>query len=170
MVVKLTLSERPPNRRLSSQGPLFSRLRESKSAQMTHGNRRIAPRVPDVKEAIRRNLERILNARCSASSLPADQQPMNVLAHYGLPDFSDLSWNARRIDAELITWIERVIEQFERRLTNVRVELDRSPADKTARTLRISADLVARTGPIPVAFQTRIGGELRPLHLSAGPR
>src|SRR4051812_35074923 len=79
--------------------------------------------VADLKRALRRDLENLLNTCCRASGWPAELRELeNSLVNYGLPDYSGTHLGSPEDSERLIAIIEEAIHRFEPRLTSVRVE------------------------------------------------
>lgn len=112
-------------------------------------------RLADLKRAVRRDVEDLLNTR--RRPLPPGFAEVNssVLA-YGLPDFSGTGPATGKEREAFARQIEGILRAFDRRLTNVRVELRRT--DDTSRTLRfhITALLAADPAPEPVEFDSTL--------------
>ena len=104
-----------------------------------------------LKASVRRELERLLNTRCSIPLQQLAEEERSVI-NYGIPDFSSLSpHNAD--DHELIASIVgQTIAAFEPRLRQVRVEVGPVSAAESALWLNISAELVVGMYAEPVSF------------------
>ena len=112
----------------------------------------------ELKQSVRRDLENLLNTRWRATSWPAHLQELEVsLLSYGLPDVTaaDLASSSKR--EEFRRTLQRVIRDFEPRLSKVSVKLlDRGePVDRTLR-FRIEAMLRVEPSPEPVAFDSAV--------------
>lgn len=108
-----------------------------------------------LKQAVKRDLEWLLNTRANATDVPEGLPEVNrSLATFGLPDFS--SWNVRggRDQEDLRRTIEDVVARFEPRLEGVQVTLETmSEVDRTVR-FRIDARLRVEPAPEPVTFDS----------------
>src|SRR5262245_32896636 len=83
-----------------------------------------------LKEALRRDLEWLLNTRQVAGGLPPDLEELNrSLAAYGIPDFTNL--NIANLDDQkrIRTEIEEAVRIFEPRLDSVSVSFQPSSAN-----------------------------------------
>ena len=104
-----------------------------------------------LKASVRRELQRLLNTRCSIPLHRLGEEERSVV-NYGIPDFSSLSpHNAD--DHELIASIVgQTIAAFEPRLRQVRVEVGPVSAAESALWLNISAELAVGMFAEPVSF------------------
>jgi type VI secretion system protein ImpF len=112
----------------------------------------------DLKQAVRRDLEDLLNTRLLPRSLPPHLQEVGrSLVTYGLPDFTGVPLGSARDREEFCSRIRGVLLQFEPRLKNVQVTpvSTSEPLDRTFR-FRIEALLKVEPAPEPVAFDSRI--------------
>ncbi len=112
-------------------------------------------RLADLKRAVRRDVEDLLNTRRRPLPPGLVETPTSVLA-YGLPDFSGGGPATGKEREAFARQIEGVLRTFDRRLTNVKVEL--RAGDDGARTLRfhITALLAADPAPEPVEFDSTL--------------
>lgn len=122
------------------------------------------PLVPDasrpegLREALRRDLEMLLNTRCRPQTPPAGLPHLaDSLLSLGVGDFfsSQLVTPQHRLDfaAEL----QRRIALFEPRLENLSVTLQQDGAvERRSLHLRISAEFRMRPGLPPVVFESRV--------------
>jgi type VI secretion system protein ImpF len=111
-----------------------------------------------LKLAVRRDLEDLLNTRLRPQDLPLHlQEVRRSLFCYGLPDFASVPLSTARDREGLCTLIRGVILQFEPRLRNVQVmpATGAEPLDRTFR-FRIEALLRIEPAPEPVTFDSRI--------------
>src|SRR5688500_12858847 len=111
----------------------------------------------ELKQALRRDLENLLNTRWRCMSWPPDMEELDFsLVNYGLPDFTGANMAISANREEFRRIIEKVIAKFEPRLRNVRVVLmDNDSVDRVLR-LRIEATLQADPVPEPVQFESSI--------------
>jgi type VI secretion system protein ImpF len=111
--------------------------------------------IQELKSALRRDLEWLLNTRRIVHPAPeVFNELRHSLYHYGLPDVSSLSADAPDTGAILMRQIEEAIEEYEPRLSNVRVS--RLPTDRAARQVRflIEGTLDMEPNPEQVAYDT----------------
>lgn len=129
-----------------------------------------APRLAELKRAVKRDLEMLLNSRARCLRPPADltEIPHSVMS-YGIPDFTglDLATEARRDD--LVRRIEAVIRRFEPRFIEVSVRrLDNAdPHDRTLR-LRIEALMHASPAPEPLVLSSQFDPTSASFNVSGG--
>ena len=112
--------------------------------------------VRDLKTAVRRDLEWLLNTRSIA--VPPDEslgEVRNSVYFYGLGDITSISADDPRGRAKLRRMIELAITAFEPRLDAVHV-VESSTAGREARQIRFNIEAVLRLDPSPerVSFDT----------------
>ena len=95
-------------------------------------------RLADLRDALRRDLQRLLNTRIPTSRYPAGLTELKVsLVNYGLPDVGAIGVNAADVRPAMRQIIEDTIRGFEHRLASksVRVTLtgENQPLDRTMR-------------------------------------
>ncbi|MBK9169573.1 MAG: type VI secretion system baseplate subunit TssE [Bryobacterales bacterium] len=115
-----------------------------------------AQSVRDLKNAVRRDLEWLLNSRRVA--IPPDERLKEVnrsLYVYGLPDFTALSLSDPRDHNKLMRNLQSIIQIFEPRLLNPHIATMES-SDSHSRTLRFRIEGLLRMDPSPehVSFDT----------------
>lgn len=107
------------------------------------------------KAALRRDLEWLLNSRQTPEPAPEECRELaKSVFDYGLPDLASISTDSFRDRNMLQVRIQRAVELFEPRLTNVRVIAEASVHGN--RTLRFRIEGLARVDPAPeqVSFDT----------------
>ena len=109
-----------------------------------------------LKANVLRDLEWLLNTRETGE--PATAPWVEVersIYNYGLPDFASMSADSAHTTGRLLKAIEREVELFEPRLTNVRVSVQEGGAGEERR-LRfvIQATLLLDPDPEHVEFDT----------------
>jgi len=118
-----------------------------------------------LKEAVRRDLEWLLNTRLTSESV-SDELPevSKSLASYGLPDLTSANVHDSDGRDDLRRAIEKAVTVFEPRLEGVEVELDRVVEGERSVRFRIEARLRVEPTPEPVVFDTMLqigNGEFR---------
>ncbi len=111
-----------------------------------------------LRDAVRRDLEALLNARRRWLSWPAHMTDLATSPlGYGIPDFTAGAFNDPRRREELRLEIEDTVRRFEPRFLSVHVVLVEQ-ADRLASMLRLRIDAVLKAEPAPeaVAFDTII--------------
>jgi type VI secretion system protein ImpF len=112
----------------------------------------------DLKSAVRRDLECLLNTRVRCVLYAAELKELNQsLVNYGIRDLTGLAVSAPKEREEFRRGIEAVILQFEPRLKNLSVQLV-DPRETAERTIRfhIEAVLQAEPAPEPIAFDSTV--------------
>ncbi len=110
-----------------------------------------------LKQAVRRDLEWLLNTRQIVDGVPPDlKETLNSVASYGLPDFTHLSMESADDQKFVRREIEETVRRFEQRLENVTVTVE--PVRSTDRLLRfrIDARLKVDPAPEPITFDTML--------------
>jgi type VI secretion system protein ImpF len=112
----------------------------------------------DLKLAVRRDLENLLNTRCRPMTWPEDLVELeSSLVNYGIPDFTGSNLRASEDPDILFRAIESAIRNFEPRLTLVRVEpIDNQ--DQVDRALRFRIDAILHVEPVEekILFNSRL--------------
>lgn len=104
-----------------------------------------------LKASVRRELERLLNTRCSIPLHQIGEEERSVI-NYGIPDFSSLSPHNADDHALIATIVAQTITAFEPRLRQVRVEVGPVFSAESALWLNINAQLVVGLYSEPVSF------------------
>ncbi len=110
-----------------------------------------------LKQAVRRDLEWLLNCREPLLEIPAEFEELpKSIAAYGLPDFSSLSVKSAVDQTQMRRLIEVKLQLFEPRLIDPIVSVD-PPRDLDRSVhFRISARLRVDPAPEPVTFDTTL--------------
>jgi len=111
--------------------------------------------VRELKTALRRDLEWLLNSRRTIDDSPASLKELTrSLYNYGLPDVSSLYLRSSKDQAFLLDSIKTAIDFFEPRLFNIKVTLESTADDK--RVIRFAIEGLLRMDPAPeqVFFDT----------------
>jgi type VI secretion system protein ImpF len=114
--------------------------------------------VRDLKQAVRRDLENLLNTRVRSLSYSTDLDELKQsLASYGIPDLTGLSLGSSKEREEFRRAIQAIILQFEPRLKKLEVRLI-DQTETIERTIRfhIEAVLEAEPAPEPIAFDSTV--------------
>lgn len=109
-----------------------------------------------LKTNLLRDLEKLLNTRASGERLgPEHVEVERSIFTYGLPDFASLSAEAAATPTRLLRAIEKEIEHFEPRLSDVRLSLG-EPADGVTRRMTFVIEATLRLDPEPerIEFDT----------------
>lgn len=108
------------------------------------------------KKSLLRDLQWLLNARqiSDPAGPPLEFLPKS-LYNFGIPDIASLSADSSETPARLLRFIERSIEDFEPRLSDVRVTLAQSGSSRDRRVqFLIEANLRVEPDPERVEFDT----------------
>ncbi len=111
-----------------------------------------------LKASVRRELQRLLNTRCSIPLHRLVEEERSVV-NYGIPDFSSLSPHNADDHALIASIVGQTITAFEPRLRQVRVEVGSAFSAESALWLNISAELVVGTFAEPVSFPLTLNGK-----------
>jgi len=112
--------------------------------------------VRQLKEAVRRDLEWLLNTRRIAVPPVESLKEVNrSLYVYGLPDFTAYSLSSPKDQVKLVRHLQSTVKLFEPRLAQVRVASleDSAPAPRTLR-FRIEGLLIMEPAPEHISFDT----------------
>jgi type VI secretion system protein ImpF len=109
-----------------------------------------------MKAAVARDLESLLNSRCSVDSPPdAFNEVQRSVYMYGLPDFSSYGVRSPRDRDRLLRSIQRAVEMFEPRLTQVAI-VPREVQEQSRLILNFTIQALLMLDPVPeeVAYDT----------------
>ncbi|HUJ90736.1 MAG TPA: type VI secretion system baseplate subunit TssE [Syntrophorhabdales bacterium] len=108
-----------------------------------------------VKAAVIRDLENLLNTKSQIMSVPAAYKEVNGSVFvYGLSDFTSHNPKSPSVRQVLRQNMEKTIMKFEPRLKNVNVQIEAPNEEVRTIRLRISALLVLDPVVEPVTFDT----------------
>lgn len=128
---------------------LVDRLLDDDPATSTEAPPTAAQSYRDYHNAIRRDLEALLNTRQRVAAPPAGLQELECsLVNYGIPDFAGANLGSVDSRQRFVRLIEEVIRRYETRFKKVRVTL-LDNAEPLDRTLRFRIDAVAYAEPAP---------------------
>jgi len=115
-----------------------------------------AQSIRELKAAVRRDLEWLMNTRRIAVEPDEALEEVNRSVYtYGLPDFTSMSLAARHDKVRLLRSLQAAIKTFEPRLANVRIVPLEAPGVKTASLrFRIEALLLMDPAPEQISFDT----------------
>lgn len=117
-----------------------------------------AQSIRQLKAALRRDLEWLLNTRRNPEAAPESlAEVSHSLYNYGLPDFSSLSLNSPRDRGQLLVQLEKTVALFEPRLLDVRVTMIEAPGSNS-RTVHFQIEGLLQMDPAPeqVSFDTTL--------------
>jgi type VI secretion system protein ImpF len=108
-----------------------------------------------IKQSVIRDVENLLNTRRNIFPVPEEfREVNNSLFVYGLPDFSSMNPRSPQVKQMLRRDIEQTVARFERRLKNIKVQLEMS--DKMEQKIRFRITGILNIEPLsePVTFDT----------------
>jgi len=112
----------------------------------------------DLRRAVRRDVEALLNTRRRAISPPEGLRALHdSLLEYGVPDSSAANLSTIEERQAFLRELQSSLRRFEPRFGSVRVELldTGSEIDRVLR-FRVSATLHARPAPEPIGFESQV--------------
>jgi type VI secretion system protein ImpF len=134
---------------------------EDRSERVSEGYHSLA----ELRVAIRRDLENLLNTRTRRLEWPADAPLVErSVAAYGIPDISGRSLGSATQRQAFLRSVEELIRRFEPRFKSVKVQPQsaRNPYDR-ALHFSIQAEVYAEPAPEPVSFDTTVEPATRTL-------
>lgn len=137
---------------------LLDRLMDAKPEQTSDRPRSAGETVSELRNAVRRDVEALLNARRPWRSIP-NRYPVLRLSPlgYGIADFTGGAFNDRKQQERLREEIETAIRRFEPRLSRIQVQLFEDPTPlKATLALRIDALLQMDPAPESISFDTMV--------------
>jgi type VI secretion system protein ImpF len=140
---------------IAVQQPLLDRLIDLDPSSGDPVQTRAAA-VRALKEALRRDLEWLLNTRRTPLESPSSYPGLSrSVFYYGIPDLSSVSLHSLEDEMHLLGIIEKAIATFEPRLAQVRVTA-REPLDRQERMLHFQIDALLLVDPSPesISFDT----------------
>ena len=109
----------------------------------------------EVKAAIVRDLESLLNTKALILQVPAALNHLNGSVFvYGLPDFTSHNPKSPSTRQQLRQDVQRAISKFEPRLQNVTVRIEQADREERNIRLKITGLLVVDPVAEPVTFDT----------------
>jgi type VI secretion system protein ImpF len=135
---------------------LVDRLTDKEPRQTSDSPMTRAQSVRDLKRALRRDLEWLLNTRRNPEPAGESMRELSAsLYNYGLPDFSTYSVNSPRDRSRLLLELENSVALFEPRLKDVRVTVVEAPSAGN-RILHFQIEGMLQMDPAPeqVSFDT----------------
>jgi|SRR5581483_2924721 len=134
------------------QQPLLDRLIDLEPSSSVEPVQTRASAVRSLKEALRRDLEWLLNTRRTPLDVPRSYQELSrSVFFYGLPDLTSVSLHSMEEELQLLGLIEKAIANFEPRLAHVKVT-PRETGDRRERMLHFQIDALLMVDPAPEAI------------------
>ena len=104
--------------------------------------------LAQIKAAVRRDLENLLNTRCTPQALPESSvETQRSSYNYGVPDIMEITQNFLYEKNRLLGEIEKAVRLFEPRLDGANVAI--VPATGSERVLRFVIEGMLRIDPAP---------------------
>jgi type VI secretion system protein ImpF len=111
--------------------------------------------LAEMKLAIRRDLEWLLNSRCYPENIdPRLEEVKKSVVVFGLPDITGISAKNESEQKRLAVSLENAIRIFEPRFLDLRVTLEPVSSVDRMLSFRIEARLDIEPTPEPIAFDT----------------
>ena len=135
---------------------VLERLTDLDPSSSTDPPQTRAQSVRQLKSALRRDLEWLLNTRQIPGGVPDSYQELEKsLYGYGLPDVTNLSANSNRDRNRLLRMLEATIASFEPRLSGAKVTIVDSGSNN-GRQLRFQIEGLLLMDPAPelISFDT----------------
>lgn len=109
----------------------------------------------EMKQAVRRDLENLLNTRWRCKDFPPHLSELDVsLVNYGIPDFTGMNLGSVQDREKYRRLLEATIRKYEPRFRKVQVQLVDS--DAIDRTLHFRIDAILYADAAPVVFDTSL--------------
>lgn len=137
---------------------ILDRLLDDAPDRMFDQPATVPEQVRDMREAIRRDLEALLNTRRRPQSPPAALEELkDALVSYGIDGMVSANLVTDQSKLALARAMERRISLFETRLSDVRVTILKSPTMvERALRMRIQATFRLHEGMPPISFESTI--------------
>jgi len=137
---------------------LLDRLLDAHPEQARDRPRAVNELLRELRNAVRRDVEVLLNARRPWRSVAHRHPALRISPlGYGIADFAAGAFNDPKQQEKLREEIETAICRFEPRLARIQVQLFENPTPLRATlTLRIDAQLRVNPVPEPIWFDTMI--------------
>ena len=144
------MAERETKRELLGPVTLsvLDRLLDDEPKSKVEGPLTHSKSLAQLKVAIRRDLENLLNTRCTIEPLPeSSAETRRSVFNYGVPDITEIGQNFLYEKERLLAEIESAVRLFEPRLDGVKVAV--IPATGAARVMRFAIEGMLKIDPAP---------------------
>lgn len=137
---------------------VLDRLIDERPDQHTEPGKNRHQVLSELRESVRRDLEKLLNTRFRPVSPTEGLKELeNSLVNYGLPDLHTINFLSVEGKAEFCRTVEDHIIQFEPRFKSVRViTLEDTWTEDTSLNFRIEAVMYADPAPEEVVFDSSL--------------
>jgi type VI secretion system protein ImpF len=137
---------------ITVQPPLLDRLVDADRTAAGDPPQSRAAAVRALRDALRRDLEWLLNTRRTPREVPKAMPLLRESVFcYGLPDITSISLRTKADAANLLSALEHTIATFEPRLAQVKV-FAREPFSRLERTLHFHIEALLLVDPAPEAI------------------
>lgn len=127
---------------------VFDRLIDMEPKQSQEAPKSRQTSLAELKQAVRRDLEWLLNTRCHLELVDDKlEEVVKSVVFFGLPDFTAVSIVNHLEQKKMVKSIEEAIRIFEPRFINVNVVLE--PFDNIDRQLRFRIEATLDIDPVP---------------------
>ena len=137
---------------------VLDRLLDDQPDRLQDAPRNRGQNLAVLRDAVRRDLEALLNNRRRCISPPPGLEELEKsLVEYGVPDFLSANMGSQEAREEFRLSIEKIIRRFEPRFIRLSVALldDTNRIDRTLR-FRIDAMMYAEPEPEHMVFNSRL--------------
>ena len=135
------------------QDSIWDRLTDPSTGRGSDVGSSAPGEVERIKNAVRRDLEWLLNARKPPLEIPEGMDALRTsLVTYGLPDFTGISAGDMNERNRLQQSLEQAIRNFEPRLSHVEVTFDPGDQDRSRAALHFRVSALLRLDPAPEAI------------------
>jgi type VI secretion system protein ImpF len=137
---------------------VLERLLDLEPATSTEPAPTRAQSVRQLKAALRRDLEWLLNTRRRPDAVGSEYRELEQsLFNYGLPDMTSLNWEAERDRYRLARMLEQALRTFEPRIERLKVvPLEPAPGMRHVLRFQIEGMLEMDPAPEPISFDTML--------------
>jgi len=147
------------NERIRITPSVFDRLLDFEPRESAEPVKSRTASVADLKRAVLRDLEWLLNARQPIYADDRLEESAGTVIFYGVPDFTGLGVRSHAEFKKFVTDIEKAIRWFEPRIFDVEITFEPvSDVDRQIR-FRVEARLDIDPTPEPIMFDSVIHGE-----------
>jgi type VI secretion system protein ImpF len=127
---------------------ILDRLLDDEPKSKVEGALTHSKSLAQLKVAIRRDLENLLNTRCTPEPLPESSvETRRSMYNYGVPDITEIGQNFLYEKDRLLSEVEKAVRLFEPRLSGVKVAI--LPAVGVSRVVRFIIEGMLRIDPAP---------------------
>jgi type VI secretion system protein ImpF len=144
---------KPSTKTLATRGSLLDRLLDDEDQPKAH-----AMRLADLRNSVRRDLEKLLNTRYRCVGWPAELKELeNSVFNYGLPDLLAMDMAAEEDRLAFVKVVEEVIRRNDSRFQEVSTHLLEN-SDELDRTLRFRIEAIVQVDPAAeqIVFDTLV--------------